>query len=73
MTSHECASFLVQSATEQRKLMTSVLEETTWKAGRLETSLLEPFENMRRSNQANLNQPNYLQPENELISNWLPG
>jgi len=53
--------------------MSSVLEETTWKAGRLETSLLEPFENMRRSNQANLNQPNYLQPENELISNWLPG
>ena len=55
LTSNACHAFREQPEPEQRKLLTMVLKEAQWKDGTLHTTLLEPFELLRRSNQANTN------------------
>jgi hypothetical protein len=40
-----------QPASEQRRLLSTVMEKATWKQGALQTVLFEPFEILRRSNQ----------------------
>ncbi len=56
LTSQSCHLFLAQAATEQRRLLTTILERATWKNGRLAVVLLEPFEQLRRSNQVTINE-----------------
>ena len=51
LTSDACNAFRDQNEEEQRKLLTTVLKEATWQDGGLRTTLLEPFEQLRRSNQ----------------------
>lgn len=51
LTSNACHAFREQNEEEQRKLLTMLIKEATWKDDRLQTSLLEPFEQLRRSNQ----------------------
>jgi hypothetical protein len=51
LTSESCELFVTQAAAEQRRLLTTMLERATWKNGRLDIVLLEPFEQLRRSNQ----------------------
>ena len=55
LTSNACHAFRAQPEPEQRKLLTMMLKEAQWKEGRLHTTLLEPFELLRRSNHASSN------------------
>jgi hypothetical protein len=43
--------FLEQPAAEQRRLLRVLTEKATWKAGVLQTTLFEPFQILRHSNQ----------------------
>ncbi len=51
LTSRAGELFLRQPADEQRRLLQTVVEKASWKDGGLQTSLFEPFENLRYSNQ----------------------
>lgn len=51
LTSNACNAFREQNEEEQRKLLVSILKEATWQDGGLRTTLLEPFQQLRRSNQ----------------------
>src|SRR5262245_28250364 len=53
LTSRASELFLQQPASEQRRLLQTVVEEATWKDGTLQTALFEPFEILRHSNQEN--------------------
>ena len=55
LTSKAADLFRAQPAAEQRKLLRLVVQEASWKGGELRTSLSEPFEVLRLSNQANNN------------------
>ena len=50
LTSRASELFLEQPATEQRRLLRTVVEKSTWKGGVLQTALFEPFEILRHSN-----------------------
>jgi len=50
LTSRASELFLQQSATEQRRLLQTVVKKASWKDGSLQTCLLEPFEILRHSN-----------------------
>lgn len=51
LTSNACNAFREQNEEEQRTLLTTILKAATWKDTSLATTLLEPFELLRRSNQ----------------------
>jgi site-specific DNA recombinase len=51
LTSRTSELFLQQTAVEQRRLLQTVVEKATWKEGTLRTTLFEPFEILRHSNQ----------------------
>ncbi len=50
LTSRACELFLQQTAMEQRKLVTLITREATWRSGELRLKLREPFEQLRLSN-----------------------
>jgi hypothetical protein len=50
LTSRASELFLEQPATEQRRLLRTVVEKATWKGGALQIALFEPFEILRHSN-----------------------
>jgi hypothetical protein len=50
LTSRAADLFSQQTGQDQRKLLTAVLKETSWKGGELRMSLREPFEDLRLSN-----------------------
>jgi len=54
LPSNACSQFREQTEEEQRKLLTMVLKGATWQDGGLRTTLLEPFEQLRNSNQLTL-------------------
>ena len=51
LTSRASELFLQQPTAEQRRLLQMVVEKSSWKDGSLQTSLFEPFEILRHSNQ----------------------
>ncbi len=51
LTSQTSELFLQQPATEQRRLLQTVVKKAAWKGGTLQTALFEPFEILRHSNQ----------------------
>jgi hypothetical protein len=51
LTSRASELFLQQSASEQRRLLQTVVEKAAWKDSTLQTALFEPFEILRHSNQ----------------------
>ena len=51
LTSRASELFLQQSALEQRRFLQTVVAKAAWKEGALHTSLFEPFEILRHSNQ----------------------
>ena len=51
LTSRASELFLQQSAAEQRRLLQVVIEKAAWQDGALRTTLFEPFEILRHSNQ----------------------
>jgi site-specific DNA recombinase len=50
LTSRASELFLQQSGSEQRRLLQTIVEKSTWKEGALQTALFEPFEILRHSN-----------------------
>jgi site-specific DNA recombinase len=50
LTSRASELFLQQPASEQRRLLRTVVEKASWKDGKLQTALFEPFEILRHSN-----------------------
>src|SRR5688572_10201672 len=50
LTSRACSAFRDQEEGEQRKLLSIVLKGASWKDGKLQTTLFEPFELVRGSN-----------------------
>ena len=51
LTSRASELFLQQTAAEQRRLLQVVVEKAAWQDGALRTTLFEPFEILRHSNQ----------------------
>jgi hypothetical protein len=51
LTSRASELFLEQPAAERRRLLQVVVEKAAWQDGALRTSLFEPFEILRHSNQ----------------------
>ena len=51
LTSRASELLLQQPASEQRRLLETVVEKAVWKDGALQTALFEPFEILRHSNQ----------------------
>src|SRR4051794_29961135 len=51
-TSTVCKAFTTQPATEQRRLLTLLVDSATWKGGELDTTLRAPFQKLRLSNRA---------------------
>jgi DNA invertase Pin-like site-specific DNA recombinase len=51
LTSRASELFLQQPASEQRRLLQVIVEKAAWQHGELHTTLFEPFEVLRRSNQ----------------------
>src|SRR6266513_2233383 len=51
LTSRASELFLQQPAAEQRRLLQAVVEQAAWQDGALRTTLFEPFEILRHSNQ----------------------
>ena len=51
LTSRASELFLQQTAAEQRRLLQAVVEKAAWQDGALRTTLFEPFEILRHSNQ----------------------
>jgi hypothetical protein len=51
LTSRAGELFLQQPALEQRRILQTVIEKAAWKDGLLRTTLFEPFEILRHSNQ----------------------
>jgi site-specific DNA recombinase len=54
LTSKASELFLQQPATEQRRLLQVVIEKAAWQDGALRTTLFEPFDILRHSNQESL-------------------
>jgi hypothetical protein len=72
LTSNACHAFRAQPEPEQRKLLTMMLKEAQWKDRRLHTTLREPFELLRRSNQVNSNGINGKGGARKAFDIWLP-
>jgi DNA invertase Pin-like site-specific DNA recombinase len=71
LTSNSCQSFLAQPPAEQRKLLTMLLKDATWKDGALTTTLLEPWELVRRSNRASATKSDRLGGVKSDLEIWL--
>lgn len=72
MTSNACNQFLEQNEQEQRQLLMTILKEATWQEGGLRTTLLEPFEQLRRSNQLSTTKDNGNGGSGRDLKIWLP-
>lgn len=57
---------------EQRKLLKTVLKDAEWKDGQLQTTLFEPFDQVRHSNRENPNPVNGLALGKTDFEVWLP-
>jgi len=51
LTSQACRLFMQQSAEERRRLLREPIKKAAWQDGTLQTTLFEPFEMLRHSNQ----------------------
>jgi hypothetical protein len=54
LTSRACQLFLQQPATEQRRLLQTLIKDAAWKDRALRTTLFEPFDVLRHSNSESL-------------------
>ena len=72
-TSHLCRLFEQQPPAEQRKLLTLIIKEATWRDGTLALTMTEPFEALRVSNHERTNGNNPVGGEKEDLENWLGG
>jgi site-specific DNA recombinase len=72
LTSRACELFLQQSAAEQRRLLQTLVKSATWQDGALRTSLFEPFEILRHSNQGSCRNEMENSGSGRNFEIWLP-
>jgi hypothetical protein len=72
LTSRASELFLQQPASEQRRLLQTVVEKAAWKDGALQTALFEPFEILRRSNQKSSRKEKEKAGAGRELKIWLP-
>jgi hypothetical protein len=72
LTSRASELFLQQSAAEQRRLLQVVVEKAAWQDGELRTSLFEPFEILRHSNQESYRKEKEKAGSGRELGIWLP-
>lgn len=73
VTSRASELFLQQPATEQRRLLQTVVEKAAWRDGALQTALFEPFEILRHSNQQSSRKETENVGSGRELGIWLPG
>jgi len=73
LTSRASELFLQQPASEQRRLLQTVVEKAAWKDGALQTALFEPFETLRHSNQESYRKEKQKVGSGCELQIWLPG
>jgi hypothetical protein len=72
LTSRTSELFLQQPAAEQRRLLQVVIEKAAWQGGMLQTTLFEPFEILRHSNQENYRKEKEKSGSGRELEVWLP-
>jgi site-specific DNA recombinase len=72
LTSRASELFLEQPAAEQRRLLQVVVEKAAWQGGALRTSLFEPFEILRHSNQETCRKEKENGGSGRDLGIWLP-
>ncbi|HTU47333.1 MAG TPA: recombinase family protein [Bryobacteraceae bacterium] len=72
LTSQASQLFLQQGAEEQRRLLQIVLDKATWRAGTLQTTLLEPFHSLRHSNRESYTKEKENPGSGRDLGIWLP-
>jgi len=73
LTSRASELFLQQPAAEQRRFLQVVVEKAAWQGGALRTSLFEPFEVLRHSNQESYRNEKENGGSGRDLGIWLPG
>ena len=73
LTSKACQSFMQQPAEEQRRLLRGLIKNAGWQDGTLRTTLFEPFEILRRSNQESYRKETEIAGSGQDLEIWLPG
>ncbi len=71
LTSRAAELFVQQTAAEQRRLLSVVIRNATWRGGELRTSLFEPFEILRCSNQESHRKEREIKGSGRDIGIWL--
>ena len=72
LTSRASELFLQQTAAEQRRLLQVVVEKAAWQDGALRTTLFEPFEILRHSNQESYRKEKENGGSGRDLGIWLP-
>jgi hypothetical protein len=72
LTSRASELFLQQAASEQRRLLQTVVEKAAWRDGALQTALFEPFEILRHSNQLSYRKEMEKAGTGRELEIWLP-
>jgi site-specific DNA recombinase len=72
LTSGASELFLQQTAAEQRRLLQVVVEKAAWQGGALRTTLFEPFEILRHSNQESCRKEKENGGSGRDMGIWLP-
>jgi hypothetical protein len=72
LTSRASELFLQQPAVEQRRLLQVVIEKAAWQNGTLRTTLFEPFEMLRHSNQESYRKEKENGGSGSNLRIWLP-
>jgi site-specific DNA recombinase len=72
LTSRASESFLLQPGAEQRRLLKVVVEKANWQDGALRTTLFEPFEILRHSNQESYRKEKENAGSGREMGIWLP-
>lgn len=70
-TSILCKEFPAKLAAEQRRLLKLIVEKATWKGGELETTLRNPFQKLRVSNQRSTTKQGTNGDGGAEMRNWL--
>ena len=71
LTSRASELLLQQPASEQRRLLTTMIETASWKDRELRTTLFEPFEILRYSNQESYRKENQNSGSGRELEVWL--
>jgi site-specific DNA recombinase len=71
LTSRACELFLQQPATEQRRLLQVVVKRASWQNRALQTTLFEPFEILRHSNEESERKERQIEASGRDLAIWL--